>query len=149
MQDELDLLPSAPSELNANDEGSIKKAPPAPPLEVEEIQSLISQKLYYELASTNDLLSESEVVSTCIARAENLARNLLHLVKKPFTLYSKTQRLITTHLTVYELYLYNGDIEGAEKWLEKANAIIGVRYGSIEKAKNATVVVCSVTNRKG
>ncbi|MEL5720884.1 MAG: hypothetical protein P1P59_07125, partial [Treponemataceae bacterium] len=90
MQDYLDLLPSTPAEFDASNIDSIKKTTPAPAIEVDEIKEHISGKLYYELASNNDKLSEAEITGECIKRAETLAVSLLNLVGVLFTLYSKT-----------------------------------------------------------
>lgn len=150
MQDYLDLLPSTPAEFDASNIDSIKKTTPAPAIEVDEIKEHISGKLFYELASNNDKLSESEIVLECIKRAETLAVSLLNLVGVLFTLYSKTQRLVVCYLTIYELYLYNGDIEGANKWLDRANILISNRYKKdLDDAKNERLAYVSVAKSEG
>lgn len=147
MQDYLDLIPETPEDFDANNAEHVK-AIPAPDLTVDEIQNLISKKLYFELTGNNDETAENKITAECIGRAKTLTANLLHLVGVLFTLYSKTQRLIVSHLTIYELYLYNGDTTGAEKWLEKARDIISTRYKDIQKAKDERVPLAAITKRK-
>ena len=56
MQDYLDLIPETPEDFDANNAEHIK-AIPAPDLTVDEIQNLISTKLYFELTGNNDKTS--------------------------------------------------------------------------------------------
>lgn len=99
-------------------------------ISVVDIKDYISPKLYSEL-SWDENRNADDVTKDCILRATDFAAGLLHLVKEELNLYSKTQREVIKALTVYELYLYNGDRETANGWLEKAERLINDRYGNV------------------
>ncbi|MEL3903504.1 MAG: hypothetical protein P1P63_00050 [Treponemataceae bacterium] len=117
---------------------NLPAAPPARPntsttpaeISLDDIKDYISPKLYSEL-SWDESRSGDDVTKDCISRAIEFASGLLYLVKEELNLYSKTQREVVKALTVYELYLYNGDRRTANGWLEKAERLINDRYGNI------------------
>lgn len=136
MQDELDLLPSAPEGVDAKSETSLKKhAASEPDVSIDELKNLISEKLFFELAETNAEKDVKAVASECLLRAKTTAQSVFKAAGILFTLWSKTQRLAVLYFAVYHLYLYNGDSEGAAKWLSMANDLIAARYDAKRKAE--------------
>lgn len=136
------LPASPPSTPPAQGEGSS-----SPQISAMDIRDFISPKLYQEL-SWDENRSADEVTADCIERAKNLTQTMLHLVQKDLNLFSATQREVVKTLTVYELYLYNGDRYRAKGYMEKAEKLISDRYNNLEKQRQASYPIISVTNPK-
>ncbi|MEL3908063.1 MAG: hypothetical protein P1P64_03480 [Treponemataceae bacterium] len=113
------------------------------PISIDEIKDYISPKLYGEL-SWDENRTADDVTADCIVRATDFASGLLYLVKEELNLYSKTQREVIKALTVYELYLYNGDKEAGKGWLEKAERLINDRYGNVEAERENVAPVGAI-----
>lgn len=118
-------------------------APQPPEITVSDIKDFISPKLYGEL-SWDENRSADDVTKDCISRAVEFAKGLLCLVKEELNLFSKTQREVVKSLTVYELYLYNGDRNAADGWLEKAERLIKDRYGNMDAERENVAPVGAI-----
>ena len=139
-------LPTSPTEAQpVLQEAQDKNSTPYS-ISVSDIQDYISPKLYREL-SWDENRTADEVTEDCIERAKIFLATLLHLVGVEVNEYSKTQSEIVKALTVYELYLYNGDRYKAKSFLDKAEKLIENRYKSLEVAKNLSYPTCSVAKR--
>lgn len=114
------------------------------PVSVSDIKDFISPKLYSEL-SWDENRSAEEVTEDCIEKAAALAETMLHLVDEKLNGFSKTQAEIIKTLTVYELYMYNGDRYRAKGYMEKAEKLISDRYRSIEKEREAAIPFIAVS----
>lgn len=137
-------LPTSPN--GATTGGTANPATP-PEITVSDIKDFISPKLYGEL-SWDENRSADEVTNDCIGRAETFAKTLLHLVGEELNLYSETQRSVVKTLTVYELYLYNGDRYKAQSYLDRAEKLISNRYRSLDKLRENGDAYCSVAKAK-
>ncbi len=113
------------------------------PVSVADIKDFISPKLYGEL-SWDENRSGDDVTQDCIDRAVVLTETLLHLVDQDLNLYSKTQREIVKTLTVYELYIYNGDKAKAKVYMDRAERLISNRYGSLKSKREDGVPVGAI-----
>lgn len=138
MSDPFANIPASPNGASTGAEPSIS---------VSDIKDFISPKLYSELSWDEDRTAD-EVTKDCIDRACVLTKTLLHLVNQEFNSFSKTQKEIIKTLTIYELYIYNGDKAKSRSYMERAERLISNRYGSIEKAREEVSPVISVCNAK-
>ena len=138
--DYIDNLPS-------QDIGNNASALEAPVITITDIKAFISPKLYSEL-SWDEKRESDEVTQSCIDDALTLAESLLHLVGVKLNLYSQTQQLVVKNLTIYQLYIYNGDRSKGKTYLERAEKIISDRYSSLEKERESASPVVSVTKKK-
>ena len=132
--------PAAKNNVNQNSPNGFS-------ISVSDIKDFISPKLYSEL-SWDENRSAEEVTEDCIEKATALAETMLHLVDEKLNEYSKTQAEIIKTLTVYELYMYNGDRYRAKGYMEKAERLISDRYRSIEKEREAAIPFIAVSKAK-
>ena len=117
-------------------------------ISVSDIKDYISPKLYREL-SWDENRTADEVTADCIERAITFMETMLHLVGVEVNHFSKTQKEIAKALTVYELYLYNGDRYKAKSFLDKAERLISDRYKSIEKMHEEKHPAISIAKASG
>lgn len=119
MADMFDTLPTAPK-TKALD-GFIT---------VENIKAKISAKLYDELTEGDDT-----VTAGCIAAAIVQEETLLSLVQKKLIPDLPLHREVGRLLTIYQMYVYNGDEEGGREYLVQASDLISTKYGNLDDAK--------------
>ena len=134
--DYLDSLPVSPAGQPPSGTAGAQETTAV--VSVSDIKDFISPKLYGEL-SWDENRSADEVTLDCIEKATALAETMLHLVDEKLNKYSKTQAEIIKTLTVYELYLYNGDRYRAKGYMEKAERLISDRYRSIQKEREVLI----------
>ncbi len=138
------IFANLPSSPNGNaSTSSAGQTTPAPSISVLDIQDFISPKLYSELSWDKEREAD-EVTKACIEQATIFTESLLQLVDQELNLYSKTQQEIIKTLTVYELYIYNGDRNKARVFMERAERLISNRYGSIESKRDEGVPVAAI-----
>ncbi len=141
MSDPFEALPDSPNG-NASAARASQRTQESS-ISVLDIQDFISPKLYSEL-SWDENRSADDVTKSCIDRALVVTETLLHLAGQALNLYSKTQKEVVKALTVYELYLYNGDKNSARSYMEKAERLISNRYGSLEHKRDEAVPVAAI-----
>lgn len=103
---------------------------PSASLSVDAIKAAISAKLYSELTNDDNTIAERSIEAGII-RAEGF----LAVVGKTLDLNLPLHRDIARLLTVYELYVYNGDAKGGSEYLTTATDLVSVHYGDVEKAR--------------
>ena len=120
MSDPYDDLPAEPE----------PGASPASALSIAAVKAAISAKLYDELTDGDDAVTER-----CIEAALIRAEGFLLVVGKKLDLSLPLHRDIGRLLTVYELYVYNGDAKGGGEYLTTATDLVSVHYGDLESAR--------------
>ncbi len=146
--DVFDSLPTAPNSGALNNSSTPTASGAGgessnPLVSIADIKDFISPKLYEEL-SWAETRSGDDVTQDCIDRAVVLTETLLHLVDQELNLYSKTQQEIVKTLTVYELYIYNGDKAKARIYMDRAERLISNRYGSLKSKREDGVPVGAI-----
>lgn len=135
MGDFFDNLPTTPKTQAKSEE--------SPVLVPESIKAVISPKLYDELTNGDDTVTE-----TCITLGVIRAKSLLQVVNKKFTPHLPLHRSIARLLTIYEMYIYNGDEQGGHEYLVTATDLISDNYGSVEAARQNGVPAGAIVKPK-
>jgi len=99
-------------------------------LSVDAVKAAISAKLYEELTDGDDAVTER-----CIESATVRAQGFLLVVGKTLDLSVPLHRDIARLLSVYELFVYNGDAKGGNEYLVAATDLVSVHYGDVGKAR--------------
>ncbi len=138
MGDFFDSLPTEPKTQNKTEESPGVLTPGS-------IQAVISPKLYGELTNGDDTVTE-----TCIRNGVIRTKSLLQVVGKKFIPGLPLHRQIVRLLTIYEMYIYNGDEKGGHEYLVTATDLISDNYGSVESARTQGVPAGAIVkpNRK-
>ncbi len=103
---------------------------PSASLSVDAVKATISAKLYGELTNDDDTITER-----CIEAGMIRAEGFLSIVGRTLDLALPLHRDIARLLTVYELYVFNGDAKGGGEYLTAATDLVSVHYGDVEKAR--------------
>jgi hypothetical protein len=118
--DEFDNLPESP-ETEPAENTFITAA---------DIKAVISGKLYDELTCGDDAVTV-RAIGAAVIREESMLSVLRVKLNPSLALH----RIIGQRLTVYELYVYNGDEAGGHEYLKAATDLISVNYGDPDAAK--------------
>ncbi len=104
-----------------------------------------AEYLYGELTNGDDTVTE-----TCIRNGVIRTKSLLQVVGKKFIPGLPLHRQIVRLLTIYEMYIYNGDEKGGHEYLVTATDLISDNYGSVESARTQGVPAGAIVkpNRK-
>ncbi|MDR1420631.1 MAG: hypothetical protein LBI86_09675 [Treponema sp.] len=103
-----------------------------PFLAAADVKAAISAKLYDELTCGDD-----EITARSVEAAVIMEQSLLDVVKRKLCAALPLHREIGRLLSVYELYVYNGDEKGGREYLTAATDLISINYGDVGAAKTA------------
>jgi len=126
-------------ELDINDipvEESVSSEAPAVPgtaITVEEVGNRLSDKLYRQLSDGSE-----SFVQKAIYRAEIYVMAIISRFGLTYTLDDQTMREITLVMTIAELHIALGNIEGAKELRLKAKDLVLAAYGDYPDTDSTT-----------